>query len=136
MDTMIKRRDRLFLIAGFCILTLIMLLLFAQTASASESIWSGTYDGKVWDMSVFKSRILAVYSLMKGVCAPIAVCSIAAGAFEVLLGNEREQAKGMARIKYTFMAVMALYLLPAFINMGYSIAKNYAWDPYHPDIKP
>lgn len=52
------------------------------------------------------------------------------------LENEQEQSKGMARIKYTLMAVAAIFLLPAVINIGYDLAKNFMWDPNNPDYVP
>lgn len=120
---------------AIALLLLLLVILCVQPASAA-GIWQGIYDGQVWSMDGFRIRIMKVYNLFKAICAPLAVCSIAAGGFEVLLGSESDQAKGIARIKFTLMAVVALYLLPVIINFGYDIAKNFIWDPYHPQVTP
>lgn len=102
----------------------------------ASNIWSGTYGGEGWDMSEFLARIMDAYNLIKAICAPLAVCSIAGGGFEVLFGNEQEQGKGLSRIKYTLMAVAAIFLLPVAINIGFDLAKNFMWDPSNPDYIP
>ncbi len=116
----------------FCVFAAVWL---SSPANASN-VWSGTYANANWDLTSLLDRIMDVYNLIKAICAPLAVCSIAGGGFEVLFGNEQEQSKGMARIKYTLMAVAAIFLLPAAINIGYDLAKNFMWDPYHPDYVP
>lgn len=118
--------------AAICILAVTWL----SSPAYASNVWSGTHANGGWDLSVFLDRILDVYNLIKAVCAPLAVCSIAGGGFEVLFGNEQEQSKGFARIKYTVMAVIALYLLPVAINIGYDLAKNFMWDPNNPDYVP
>lgn len=104
--------------------------------SSLSNVWSGTHANDSWDLTGFLDRIMDAYNLIKAICAPLAVCSIAGGGFEVLFGNEQEQSKGMARIKYTLMAVAAIFLLPAVINIGYDLAKNFMWDPNNPDYVP
>jgi hypothetical protein len=112
-----------------------MIVCLTSPAFASN-VWSGTHANDSWDLTGFLDRIMDVYNLIKAICAPLAVCSIAGGGFEVLFGNEQEQSKGMARIKYTLMAVAAIFLLPAVINIGYDLAKNFMWDPNNPDYVP
>lgn len=116
----------------FCVFAVIC---FSSPANASN-VWSGTYASADWDLTGLLDRIMDIYNLIKAICAPLAVCSIAGGGFEVLFGNEQEQSKGVARIKYTLMAVAAIFLLPAAINIGYDLAKNFMWDPYNPDYVP
>lgn len=114
------------LFAGMCL----------SSPAYASNVWSGTFGGQGWDMSEFLDRIMAAYNLIKAICAPLAVCSIAGSGFEVLFGNEQEQAKGLARIKYTLMAVAAIFLLPVAINIGFDLAKNFMWDPNNPDYIP
>lgn len=114
---------------------MIMVVCLSSPVYASE-VWSGTYASKDWNMSGFLDRVMDAYNLIKAICAPLAVCSIAGGGFEVLFGNEQEQSKGVARIKYTLMAVATVFLLPAAINIGYDLAKNFMWDPNNPDYVP
>lgn len=125
-------RKRLVQLSLIMVVGLLALNIYTRPVLAS-GIWQGMYDNKSWDLEPFRERIMDIYTLFKAICAPLAVCSIVAGGFEVLLGSEQEQAKGFARIKYTLMAVIALYLLPTVINIGYEIAKQYIWDPWHPE---
>lgn len=120
----------------FSLASCVMMIAYLTSPVYASNVWSGTYANVGWDMSGFLDRIMDIYNLIKAICAPLAVCSIAGAGFEVLFGNEQEQAKGMARIKYTLMAVAAIFLLPAAINIGYDLAKNFMWDPNNPDYIP
>ncbi len=114
----------------------VILALCLSSPAFASNVWSGTHANDNWNLTGFLDRIMDVYNLIKAICAPLAVCSIAGGGFEVLFGNEQEQSKGIARIKYTLMAVAAIFLLPAVINIGYDLAKNFMWDPNNPDYVP
>lgn len=122
-------------IIGTVLICVLAVTSLSSPAYASD-VWSGTYANADWDLTGLLDRIMAVYNLIKAICAPLAVCSIAGGGFEILFGNEQEQSKGMTRIKFTLMAVAAIFLLPAVINIGYDLAKNFMWDPHNPDYVP
>lgn len=135
MQRSVSERKHTRWIIGIVTFYVFAVICFSSPANASN-IWTGTYASTDWDLTGLLDRIMDVYNLIKAICAPLAVCSIAGGGFEVLFGNEQEQSKGMARIKYTLMAVAAIFLLPAAINIGYDLAKNFMWDPYNPDYVP
>mgnify|MGYP005806396399 FL=1 len=120
----------------FCFVSCAIMVACLTSPAFASNVWSGTHANDSWDLTGFLDRIMDVYNLIKAICAPLAVCSIAGGGFEVLFGNEQEQSKGMARIKYTLMAVAAIFLLPGVINIGYDLAKNFMWDPNNPDYVP
>ena len=120
----------------FCFVSCAIMVACLTSPAFACNVWSGTHANDSWDLTGFLDRIMDIYNLIKAICAPLAVCSIAGGGFEVLFGNEQEQSKGMARIKYTLMAVAAIFLLPAVINIGYDLAKNFMWDPNNPDYVP
>lgn len=128
------------LVPMFCIVicvTFITCLLLTQTVGASE-IWHGTGepggDARPWDMTQFIKRILSLYGIFKAIAAPFAVASIAVSALEVIFGSEKEHGKALSRIKYTVIALACIYLIPAFIQMGYDAVRNLKWDPTNPDF--
>ena len=131
------KRERVFLLLFLICLALAMCLLLTQGVSASE-IWSGEGEPGItanpWDMREFGQKIYKLYNIMKAVAAPLAVASIGVSAVGALFGSEKEQEKAFNRIKYTVIAIACLYLIPAFIGMGYDVVKDLQWDPTNPTV--
>ena len=131
-----KDKTQVMLCVAICV-AIITAFLLMHSVGASE-IWHGTEDpgatARPWDMTEFANRIVALYGIFKAIAAPFAVASMAISAVEVIFGSENEQEKALSRIKYTVIALACIYLIPAFIQMGYDTVRNLKWDPTNPDF--
>lgn len=74
-----------------------------------------------------------MYRVFANISIPLGVVSFAAGAVKLLTsGEEREQAKGKAQMKYTLMVVAGIQVLPLVLSAAYNLTRGFRWDPFNP----
>lgn len=109
---------------------LVLLLLIFPDAAHATSYYAGTDEtGRQYDVTDFASGIHAVYNIARGVAIALAAVAAAAGALQMLTGNEDAASKGRSQIIMAALVIVALALLPTVVKLGVDIGRQYGWTP-------
>lgn len=82
----------------------------------------------------YENAVQTVYTLGCTIALPLAAVAVAFGAFRMVTGDEDSVRKGKRDIVLAVLAVVAIMLLPRFVNMGVSTGREHAWEPETKDV--
>lgn len=109
---------------------LVLLLLIFPDAAHATSYYTGTDEtGRQYDVTDFASGIHAVYNIARVVAIALAAVAAAAGALQMLAGNEEAASKGRTQIIMAALVIAALALLPTVVKFGVDVGRQYGWTP-------
>ncbi len=120
----------------FYMLTFMMIVNLSGGVDAASDPWTGTYqegsEEKTWDMTGFRDKALKIYGIFDNIALAVATVAFSAGAFMMLLGDERQAAAGKKQMKIVLITIFALQLVPLVLSAGYDLVSEMQWDPYNP----
>lgn len=129
MEVAINREKHLGVIFGIAFVLILTCLIFPDSAHAT-SYFSGIDEtGRQYDTTSFASGMQQVYNVARVVVIALAAVAAAAGALQMLGGNEEAVAKGKAQIAIAAMVIVAIALLPTVVKFGVDVGRQYGWTP-------
>lgn len=129
MEVTINREKHLGVIFGIAFVLILTCLIFPDSAHAT-SYFSGIDEtGRQYDTTSFASGMQQVYNVARVVVIALAAVAAAAGALQMLGGNEEAVAKGKAQIAIAAMVIVAIALLPTVVKFGVDVGRQYGWTP-------
>ena len=129
MEVAINREKHLGVIFGIAFVLILTCLIFPDSAHAT-SYFSGIDEtGRQYDTTSFASGMQQVYNVARVVVIALAAVAAAAGALQMLGGNQEAVAKGKAQIAIAAMVIVAIALLPTVVKFGVDVGRQYGWTP-------